>query len=108
MRVRGLLEDMPGERVDGTVYEVFASDWDKGLWDEKVERMRNLVDPDTDTLIFWHVVEGKLVRTCIGGRFAQIKRSINSRLSGVPGGEANGKRCRIMANYQSGALGERP
>ena len=33
-RLRQVLEDLPGERVDGAVYEVFTSDWDEGLWDD--------------------------------------------------------------------------
>ena len=70
-RLRSLLENLPGERVNGALYEVFTADWDKGLWEEEVERMRSrLIDPDADTLIFWQVAEGKLIRTCIAGRFA--------------------------------------
>ena len=37
---------------------------------DEVERMERIIDPATHTLIFWHVVDGKLVRTCIAGRFA--------------------------------------
>jgi hypothetical protein len=68
-RLRYLLEELPGERVDTFMYEVFTTDWDEGLWDEEVEKMREIIDPDTDTLIFWKVIDGKLVRTCIAGRF---------------------------------------
>jgi hypothetical protein len=68
-RLRHLLESLPGERVDAAVYEVFTSDWDDGLWEEEVERMQELIDPATDTLIFWQVAGSKLVRTCIAGRF---------------------------------------
>jgi hypothetical protein len=67
--IRQLLEDLPGERVNGSLYEVFTADWDEGLWDHEVERMREIIDPATDTLIFWQVVNGKLVRTSIAGRF---------------------------------------
>ncbi len=69
-RLRLLLENLTGERVDGSVYEVFTADWDEALWEEEVERMRELIDPASDTLIFWQVADGKLVRTCIAGRFA--------------------------------------
>jgi hypothetical protein len=69
IRLRQLLDDMPGERVNASLYEVFTADWDKGLWDEEVERMRELIDPAADTLIFWQVENGNLVRTCIAGRF---------------------------------------
>lgn len=65
-----LLEGLPGERVNNALYEVSTEDWDGGWWDEEVERMRELVDPETDTLIYWQVVENKLVRTCIAGRFS--------------------------------------
>ena len=68
-RLRHLLENLPGERVDGALYEVFTSDWEEGLWEEEVGRMRELIDPATDTLLFWQVAGGKLVRTCIAGRF---------------------------------------
>jgi hypothetical protein len=63
------LEDLPGERVGPTLYEVFTADWDEGLWDEELERMQSYIDAATDTLIFWQVADGKLVRTCIAGRF---------------------------------------
>lgn len=53
-----------------TLYEVFTEDWDEGLWAEDVKRMRDLIDEATDALIFWEVVNGKLMRTCIAGRFA--------------------------------------
>lgn len=68
-RLKGLLENLPGERVSTSIYEVYAQDWDEGLRDEEVARMQELVDPATDTLIFWQVVDGKLMRTCIAGRF---------------------------------------
>ena len=68
-QLRGLLENLPGERVTSSIYEVFTEDWDEGLWEEEVERMQDLIDPATDTLIFWRVVNGKLIRTCIAGRF---------------------------------------
>lgn len=69
-RLCQLLEDLPGERVTATLYEVSAADWDEGLWDAEVERMLDIVDPATDTLIYWQVLEGKLVRTYLAGRFA--------------------------------------
>lgn len=70
VQLRQLLDDLPGERVNTSIYEVFVADWDEGLWDEEVEQMRSIIDPDTDVLIFWRVVEGKLLRTCIAGRYA--------------------------------------
>ena len=68
--LRQLLDDLPGERVNAVLYEVFTADWDEGLWDDELNRMRTLIDPATDTLIFWQVLEGKLVRTCVAGRYA--------------------------------------
>jgi hypothetical protein len=65
-----LLENLPGERVSPTVYEVFTADWDEGMWEEEVARMEELIDQATDTLILWRAVDGKLLRTCIAGRFA--------------------------------------
>jgi hypothetical protein len=70
IQLHALLENLPGERVSGTLYEVATADWDAGLWDEEVERMQETIDPACDTLIFWHVVDGKLVRTSLAGRFA--------------------------------------
>ena len=69
IRLRQLLDDLPGERINDALYEVFTADWDAGLWDEEMVRMRTIIDPDTDTLIFWQVAGGKLVRTCIAGRY---------------------------------------
>jgi hypothetical protein len=69
-RLRHLLENLPGERVSATVYEVVTEDWDEGLWEEEVARMAELIDAAADTLIFWRVVDGKLLRTYIAGRFA--------------------------------------
>lgn len=70
VRLRQLLDDLPGERVNALLYEVFTADWDEDLWAEEVERMQEIIDPDADTLIFWQVVDGRLVRTCVAGRFA--------------------------------------
>lgn len=70
VRLRMLLDDLPGVRVNGSVYEVFTADWDEGSWDETVEQMQEIVNPTTDTLVFWRVVEGKMMRTSIAGRFA--------------------------------------
>jgi hypothetical protein len=68
-QLRHLLAELPGERVSSTLYEVFTEDWDEGLWQEEVEKMQDLIDSATDTLIFWQVLNGKLMRTCIAGRF---------------------------------------
>jgi hypothetical protein len=64
-----LLEELPGEHVNGSMYEVFTADWDEGSWQHEVERMQEIIDPATDTLIFWQV-GGKLPRTCIAGRLS--------------------------------------
>lgn len=65
-----LLDDLPGDRINSSLYEVSTEDWDDGLWEEEVERMQSLIDPATDTLIFWQVADGQLARTSIAGRFA--------------------------------------
>lgn len=62
--------NLPGERVCANIFEILTEDWDAGLWDEEVEKMQELVDPATDTLIFWQVVDGQLHRTCIVGRYS--------------------------------------
>jgi hypothetical protein len=67
-RLRQLLDDLPGERIDDRVYEVFTADWDEGLWDEVVQQMLDIVNSATDTLIFWRIVDGKLLRTSLAGR----------------------------------------
>jgi len=68
VRLRQLLDDLPGVRIDAAMYEVFTADWEAGLWEEEVERMREIIDPAVDTLILWQVSDGELVRTCIAGR----------------------------------------
>jgi hypothetical protein len=68
-RLQQLLDDLPGERVDERVYEVFTADWDEGIWDQYVILMQELVDPATDTLVFWRLLDGKLTRTSLAGRF---------------------------------------
>ena len=70
VRLRQLLDDLPGERVNANIYEVFTADWDDGLWDEEVIRMQQIIDPVTDTLVFWRIVDRKLLRTSLAGRFA--------------------------------------
>ena len=62
-----LLENLPGERVTPTIYEIFTEDWDEGLWDAEVIKLQELIDFATDTLIFWRVINGKMVRTSIAG-----------------------------------------
>lgn len=58
-----------GERVTSTIYVVLTEDWDEGLWDEEVAKMLDFIDLATDTLIFWRVAEGKIVRTSVSGRY---------------------------------------
>ncbi len=70
VRLRQLLDDLPVERVNALIYEVGTEDWDEGDWKKEVERMEEIVDLAVDTLIFWQVLDGKLVRTCVAGRFA--------------------------------------
>jgi hypothetical protein len=62
-----LLDDTPGERISDNLYEVFTEDWDEGLWDQQIERMQSMIDPNIDTLIYWQAVDGKLLRTCVSG-----------------------------------------
>jgi hypothetical protein len=69
-RLQFLLDDLAGVRVSPTICEVYTADWDEGAWEEEVERMEELIDPSTDTLIFWKVTDGKLTRTVIAGRLA--------------------------------------
>jgi hypothetical protein len=69
-RLRQLLDDLPGERVNAQLYELFTEDRDEGLWDEEVNRMQEFIDPATDTLVFWRVVDGKLLRTSLAGGFS--------------------------------------
>ena len=69
-QLRQLLENLPGVRISSSVYEIFTADWDEGLWEEEVVRMQDIIDDGADTLIFWRVVAGKLMRTCLAGRFA--------------------------------------
>lgn len=70
VRLRALLDDLPGVRANASIFEVDTLGWEEGWWDAEVEKMRDLIDPDTDTLIYWQVIGGKLVRTCIAGRFS--------------------------------------
>ena len=52
------------------MYEVDTAGWEPRGWEDEVERMREFIDPAAATLIYWQPVGGKLVRTCIAGRFA--------------------------------------
>jgi hypothetical protein len=65
-----LLDDLPGERINASLYELFTADWDIGLWTEEVERMQAIIDPDVDTLIYWQAAGNELLRTCLAGRTA--------------------------------------
>ena len=53
--LNSLLENLPGERVSSTLYEVVTADWDEGLWDEQVERMQSYIDAATDTSLYFRV-----------------------------------------------------
>ncbi len=68
--LNSLLDALPGQRISNSLYEIVTDDWDGGLWEEEVERMHSYIDSATDTLIFWHVADGQLVRTSIAGRLA--------------------------------------
>jgi hypothetical protein len=68
--LESLLVNLPGDRISPTLYEIFTTDWDPGLWEETASQMESYVDPEHDILIFWQVVDGVLARTSIAGRFA--------------------------------------
>lgn len=66
-QLRYLLDNLYGERVNANLYEVFTADWDEGLWGEEVERIQTIINPQTDTLIFWQAFDSQLIRTCLAG-----------------------------------------
>jgi hypothetical protein len=63
IRVRGVLESATAVRVASNIYELDTTDWDDGLWDDEVRSLEELIDPRTDTVIVWQVINGKMVRS---------------------------------------------
>lgn len=60
------MEEIPGERVASSVYELNIADWDEGLWDEEVEWMKNILDGARGIITIWKFARGEYIRFSIG------------------------------------------
>lgn len=56
------MENIPGERVTQTVYELSIADWDEGGWQEEVEWMQQLLSGTRESVIIWQFSGGKFNR----------------------------------------------
>ena len=54
---------------------MFTANRDERLWEAEVEWMRELIGPATDTLIYWQLAGGKLVRTSFDDELHAAPRS---------------------------------
>jgi len=68
-RLRGRIADMgSSERVANNVWELAGFDEDEqSWWDEELKRWEEIIDPRTDVIYLWYPVDGRLVRSTIGG-----------------------------------------
>ena len=60
------MEELPGERVNRTTYELNVGDWDDGLWDEEVEWLNDLLDGSGESVVIWKFYEGQYCRIQLG------------------------------------------
>ena len=64
------LLQLPGERATATIYELDTQGWGDHEWEDALGKLTLDLDPDNDVLIIWRIIEGRLVRECIAGRYA--------------------------------------
>ncbi len=62
------LEQIAEERTTRNTCEIRIGDWDECAWEEELECLEELIDPQEDLIVFWHVEDGEAVRSSIGSR----------------------------------------
>jgi hypothetical protein len=60
------MEEIPGERVNSSIYEFSIADWDAGLWDEEVQWMNDLLEECSGMILIWKFEKGTYIRFSIG------------------------------------------
>jgi hypothetical protein len=61
------IENIPGERVSTTVYELNIADWDVGLWQNEIDWMREIFAGTRESVIIWQFAGGRFSRYTVGG-----------------------------------------
>jgi len=61
------IENLPGERVTPTIYQMSIADWDEGLWKEEIEWISELLAGSRESVIVWQFDDGKYCRYSVGG-----------------------------------------
>lgn len=61
------MEDLLGERVVSTIFELNIADWDEGLWEQEIEWISELLAGTRESVIVWQFAGGKYSRYSITG-----------------------------------------
>jgi hypothetical protein len=61
------MENLLGERVTPTMYELSIADWDKGAWQEEIEWIQGLLAGTRESVIVWQFSASKYSRYTITG-----------------------------------------
>jgi hypothetical protein len=61
------LEELIGERVTPTIFELNIADWDEGLWREEIDWMRSLFEGTSESVVLWQFAGGAYSRLTVGG-----------------------------------------
>ena len=60
------MENLPGERVNRTMYELSVADWDEGLWEEEIEWISELLDGSGESVVIWKFEGSRYCRFRLG------------------------------------------
>ena len=61
------MENLPGERVTPTIYQLSIADWDENGWHEEVEWIQELLAGTRESVIVWQFSGNKYSRYTIMG-----------------------------------------
>ena len=60
-------EDLPGERVAPTIYELSIADWGDGLWRAELDWIRDLFEGTLESAVIWQFGDGGFSRFTVRG-----------------------------------------
>ena len=66
MSSSGLTSRKSPASVTPTVYELKITDWDKGLWQEEIDWIRDLFEGTTESVTMWQFIGGEYSRYNVG------------------------------------------
>lgn len=62
------IENLTGERVSPTLYELSVADWSATDWEDEIAWISDLLDGTRESVVIWKFGDGNYSRTTLGNR----------------------------------------